>query len=96
MRQIFMWEHFRRFLVSLLYENGVASRTGLAALFLIFAPATALLSLTAYITVTDHDFTRYDSFIGAVEWLISFGVGLLGYNKTIILKNQNGGSASDK
>ncbi|BBB91072.1 MAG TPA: hypothetical protein PKA28_10920 [Methylomusa anaerophila] len=82
-----MLEQFKRFLVSLLYENGVASRTGLAALLLILLPMIILLALTVCMAVTEHDFPRYDSYIGAVEWLVTVGVGLLGYNKTITLKN---------
>lgn len=87
----------KNFLISLLYENGVASRTGLAALLLILLPMLVLLILTGYIVVAERDFARYDSYIGAVEWLVTVGVGLLGYNKTITLKNiNNGGTENDK
>ncbi|WP_378955505.1 hypothetical protein [Pelosinus sp. sgz500959] len=80
----------KRFLIGLLYENGAASRTGLAALLLILLPMLVLLVLTGYMIVAEKDFVKYDSYIGAAEWLITVGTGLLGYNKTITLKNNGG------
>ena len=77
----------KNFIIGLLYERGAASRTGLAALLLILLPTVVLLAITGYMVVTVKDFPRYDSYIGAVEWLVTVGVGLLGYNKTITLKN---------
>lgn len=80
----------KNFLIGLLYEKGVASRTGLAALLLILLPMLVLLILTAYMVVSGKDFAQYENYIGAAEWLVTVGVGLLGYNKTITLKNQGG------
>lgn len=86
-----MKKNLYNFIISLLYENGVAGRTGLASLFLILLPLFAFLFITIYMVAESKQFTQYDSFIGAVEWLVTIGVGLLGYNKTIILKNNNTG-----
>jgi len=85
-----MRNQFRDFFISLLYEKGVASRTGLAALLLILLPMVVLLALTVCMVAIGKEFGQYESFIGATEWLITIGVGLLGYNKTITLKNQGG------
>ena len=51
------WERIRVFLVGLLYENGVPSRTGLSALALILVPLGAALVLTAYLVATGKAFT---------------------------------------
>lgn len=77
----------KEFLIGLLYEKGAASRTGLAALLLILFPMVAIVVLTFYIAIQSKNFSQYESFIGVVEWLITLGVGLIGYNKTITLKN---------
>jgi len=85
----------KSFLIGLLYEKGAASRTGLAALSLILLPMLVLLAITVYMVIQSKNFNQYESFIGVVEWLVTIGVGLLGYNKTITLNN-NGGIENDK
>lgn len=79
-------ERIRFFLVGLLYENGVPSRTGLSALALILVPLGAALVLTAYLVATGKAFTYYKDFLDAVQWLVTSGGGLLGANKLILNK----------
>lgn len=96
------WERIRFFLVGLLYENGVPSRTGLSALALIMVPLVATLTITVYLVATGRTFAYYKDFLDAVQWLVTSGGGLLGANKLILnkyaapegqpyIKNQNQG-----
>lgn len=74
---------FTKFLRGLLYENGVPSRTGLAAMLLIITPLLAALILTAYLALSAKPFEYYSTFINSVEWMVTTGCGLLGANKLI-------------
>ena len=80
------WERIRTFLVGLLYENGVPSRTGLAAMALILVPLLAVLILTTYLVLSGRAFAYYKEFLDAVQWLVTSGGGLLGANKLIMNK----------
>ena len=51
----------KRFLIGLLYENGVPSRTGLAGLVLLFVPLLVWAVVTLYLAYTSKTFIYYDT-----------------------------------
>ena len=102
-----MLAHIHIFLVGLLYENGVPSRTGTAALTLILIPLAAAVALTAYLAAMGKTFAYYKDFMDAIEWLVATGSGLLGADKLILnkyaapegqpfIKNATGGEQNGK